>query len=84
MQIVFDEVKRVANLAKHGLDFENLDMEFFARARVGPAKNGRSKVIGEFRGELVIVVIIKPLGSEAPSVISMPPASQSERRLADG
>lgn len=80
MQIVYDEWKRQANLAKHGLDFEDLDMEFFERSAVFPARSGRSKVVGLFHGQLVIVVIVKPLGSEALSVISMRPAGPSERR----
>ncbi|OYR28770.1 hypothetical protein CES86_2926 [Brucella lupini] len=37
--------------------------------------------IGEFNGQIIIVVVFKPIGSEALSVISMRPASQKERKL---
>ncbi|MDB5541796.1 MAG: hypothetical protein JWQ89_3523 [Devosia sp.] len=81
MQIVYDERKRIANLAKHGLDFDELDMTFFERSGVYPARDGRSKAVGMFHNRLVIVVIFEPLGSEGLSVISMRPAKVSERRL---
>jgi uncharacterized protein len=54
-------------------------MDFFEAAIVYPAKNDRLAAIGVFRGQLVIVVIFRPLGSEAISVISMRPASRRER-----
>jgi hypothetical protein len=31
MKIVWDEPKRLTNLAKHGLDFADLDTDFFRR-----------------------------------------------------
>lgn len=79
MQIVYDEPKRLSNLAKHGLDFADLDIGFFEKSAAFPARDGRAKIIGRFRDQLVIVVIAKPLGSEALSVISMRPAKRSER-----
>lgn len=36
--IVWDERKRLANLDKHGLDFADLDEDFFLNALVLPAK----------------------------------------------
>ena len=84
MQIVYDEPKRLSNLAKHGLDFADLDLDFFDDATFDLAKNGRLMAIGEFRGRMVITVIVRPLGSEALSIISMRPASQSERKAVDG
>jgi hypothetical protein len=36
MKIVWDESKRLTNLAKHGLDFADLDFDFFAAAAAGP------------------------------------------------
>lgn len=44
--IVWDEPKRQSNLAKHGLDFADLDEAFFLSALVVPAKNGRHMAIG--------------------------------------
>ena len=84
MQIVYDEVKRAANLSKHGLDFADLDLAFFDEATFGRAKMGRLIAVGEFRGQMIIAVIVKPMGKEALSVISMRPASQSERKSIDG
>jgi len=46
MRIVWDELKRQANLAKHGLDFADLNEAFFANALVIPGKNHRWRGIG--------------------------------------
>ncbi|CAN7177031.1 BrnT family toxin [Mesorhizobium sp. LjRoot246] len=78
MKIVWDEPKRVTNLESRGLDFAELDIEFFATSTVLPA--GRFKAIGEF-GEIILAVIFKPLGSGAISVISMRRASRKERSV---
>jgi len=82
MRITWDEPKRLSNLAKHGLDFADLAPEFFLTAYVEPAKDGRSLAIGEFNGLIVVVVVFRPPGSEAISVISMRRANQSERSRA--
>ena len=80
MKIVWDEPKRLANLAKHGLDFDDLNETFFDNALVLPSYNGRWTGIGRnIRG--VIVVVFVSLGKEAISVISMRPASRNERKL---
>lgn len=78
MKILWDERKRRANLDKHELDFASLDLDFFRRAAIGPAKNGRLLAVGELNG--VITVVFVALGTEALSVISMRPASMKERR----
>lgn len=77
--ITWDEPKRQANIAKHGLDFSDLTSAFFLSAFVRPAREGRSLAIGELDGEVVIAVVFRPLGSEAVSVISMRRASRKER-----
>ena len=41
MEITFDPHKRATNLDKHGFDFADLDMAFFTRATVVPAKGDR-------------------------------------------
>lgn len=79
MQIVWDEPKRLANLDKHGIDFADIDEDFFASALVGPAKDGRYFAIGELDG--VIVVIFALLGTEGLSIVSARPASRKERNL---
>jgi hypothetical protein len=81
MQIVWDEPKRRQNIAKHGLDFADLPIEFFLTAYVGSARNSRFKAVGAFNGQLVIAVLFRPLGSEALSIVSMRPASRKERSL---
>lgn len=79
MKIVWDEPKRLANLDKHGLDFADLDEDFFLGAIVVEAKHGRYAAIGRLNG--VVTVVFATLGMEAISVISMRPASAKERRF---
>ena len=80
MKIIWDENKRISNLAKHGLDFADLTLEFFAAAEFGRVKHGRLVAVGELDGRQVIAVIFRPLGMEAISVVSMRPASKRERK----
>jgi uncharacterized DUF497 family protein len=80
MEIVWDEPKRLANIDKHGLDFADLNEAFFEDALFLPSKKSRYKGIGaNVRG--IICVVFAKLGREGVSVISMRPASLSERRL---
>lgn len=83
MKIVWDEPKRIKNLAKHGFDFAELTGEFFLSAHVLPAKSGRHMAIGRLR-DGTIVVIFAALGTEAISVISMRRASIKERKVVHG
>jgi uncharacterized DUF497 family protein len=80
MMIVWDEPKRQSNLAKHGLDFADLDLEFFLDSLVVPAKSGRHMAIGCL-ADGTIAVVFAILGTEGVSVISMRPASAKERSL---
>lgn len=80
MKIIYDENKRLVNIEKHGLDFADLTIDFFADALIVGAKQGRYMAIGEFQGIVVIAVVFRPLGSEALSVISMRLASTTERK----
>jgi uncharacterized DUF497 family protein len=41
MRIVWDEPKRLANLASHEMDFADLDEAFFEGSVIVPAKLGR-------------------------------------------
>jgi uncharacterized DUF497 family protein len=83
MEIVWDELKRQANLVKHGLDFAALDPAFFLGALVIPGHSGRLRAIGRHDGQLMVAVIFRPRGSEAIAIISMRPANFKERRLAN-
>ena len=79
MKIVWDEPKRLANLDKHGLDFADLQPEFFYVSAILPAKSGRLQAIGEVDDQIVSV-IFTTLGREAISIISMRRAGKSEKR----
>lgn len=81
--ITWDEPKRQANIAKHGLDFADLTISFFEFATIIPAHSGRTVAVGELNGSRVIAVIYRPLGTEALSIISMRPASKAERKIRD-
>ena len=83
MRIVWDEPKRHANIAKHGLDFADLEIEFFVSARLLPAKAGRYLAVGNGADGIAIAVVFRLLGAEAVSVISMRRASRNERASSD-
>jgi uncharacterized DUF497 family protein len=83
MKIVWDEPKRLANLASHGMDFADLDETFFEGSVFVPAKLGRQIAIGRHRNGIILVVFVV-LGTEGLSVVSMRRASRKERRLIDG
>ena len=79
MNIVWDELKRLANIDKHRLDFADLNEAFFEDALFLSSRERRFRGIGaSTRG--VICVVFAKLGSEGFSVISMRPASERERR----
>lgn len=78
--IVWDEPKRLSNLAKHGLDFADLDEAFFLQAVVVPVKDGRHMAIGRL-ADGTIAVVFALLGREGLAVISMRPASRKERSV---
>jgi len=83
MRIVWDEPKRLANIARHGMDFADLDEAFFEGSVIVPAKSGRLIAVGRHHGGIILVVFVV-LGAEGLSVVSMRPASRRERRLIDG
>ena len=78
MKIVWDEPKRRANLAKHGLDFEDVAFFEWENARISPARGSRQKAVGLFEGRTA-VVIFSLLGSEAISIVSFRLANRRER-----
>lgn len=81
MRIVWDEPKRVRNLARRRLDFERLTPVFFENAAIYAGKKGRLVAVGELDGIIIVAVVFAVLGAEAVSVISMRPASRKERRM---
>lgn len=85
--ITWDEPKRLANIARHDIDFIEAERFGWEDALIRPTHQGRSdrprsKAIG-LLDDRVIVVIFSPLGTEAISIISMRPARQDERRRYD-
>ena len=78
--ITFDDPKREANWAKHGLDFADLTQAFYDEAVILEAKVDRLRAVG-WLGDRIITVVFRPLGSEAVSVVSMRRASRKERRF---
>jgi uncharacterized protein len=83
MIIVWDELKRIVNLERHGMDFAEVDEAFFERSATVPAKLGRVIAVGQLHDGVIVVVFFR-LGTEGISVISMRPASRHERKLVDG
>jgi len=83
MKIVWDEPKRLANIARHGMDFADLDETFFEGSVIVPAKLGRQIAVGRHRSGIVLVVFVA-LGTEGLSIVSMRAANRKERRLIDG
>jgi uncharacterized DUF497 family protein len=79
MIIVWDEPKRLANIDKHGIDFADIDEDFFLSASVRPAKDGRYAAIGEMDGMIVVIFVV--LGREGISIVSVRPANRRERSL---
>ena len=80
LMITWDEPKRLANLAKHGLDFADLDEAFFLSAAVTAGKKDRHVAVGRL-ADTAIAVVFGILGSEGLAVISMRTASRKERVL---
>lgn len=87
-KIVVDAPKRLANLAKHGLDLEDVVFFDWDTALIGAGHadrygRPRMKAVGWFFGR-VMVVIYAELGTEAISIVSFRPASAVERALLNG
>jgi uncharacterized protein len=87
MKIIWDEPKRLANLLKHGFDFQDIHEFDWASAVVQQGKpnqagNARLKAIGLFRDGKAIVIFAS-YGREAISIVSFRPANKKERKTFD-
>ncbi|MGK6313877.1 BrnT family toxin [Neorhizobium sp. DT-125] len=80
MKFVWDEPKRLANIAKHGFDFFDVGAFHWETAVMERSHSGRIKAIGYFE-DGTAVVIFAALGTEATSIISFRPANEKEKRL---
>ncbi|WP_298964992.1 BrnT family toxin [uncultured Methylobacterium sp.] len=87
MRFMWGEPKRQANLKKHGFDLADFEEAFsferFITIDAEPSKTGRArfKLIGSWYDEVVVVVIVSPLGSEAIDIVSVRCANKNERAL---
>ena len=85
MLFAFDEPKRQANLAKHGFDLAAFETAFgfdrFLNIPAKPRRTGRArfKLIGLWHGDVVVVAIVSPLGSEAIDIARVRRANGKER-----
>ena len=79
MKIVWDELKQLEDMRKHGFDFAALDLRFFEQSAIIPATSNRSKALGVISDRILVVIFFK-LGREGISVISMRPADRNERK----
>ncbi|MCJ2056218.1 BrnT family toxin [Methylobacterium sp. J-048] len=91
MRFTYSQPKRQANIAKHRFDLTEFEVAFsFDRFLTVTTKSSctgrkRFKLIGSRYGEIVVVAIVSPLGSEAIDVVSVRPANAKEKaRYAEG
>lgn len=89
MLITYDEPKRLINLREHGFDFaefqDGFDFSTAVRFETYSSRTGRARfgLIGLLHGEVVVVGIVSPLGSEALSLVSLRHADKKERARYD-
>lgn len=83
MRFLWGEHKRLSNLDKHQLDFEDVFDFDWETAAITPAVSGRFKAVGYFRDGAAVVVYAL-LGAEGVSIISFRPAKRKERKVLDG
>lgn len=85
MSTTWDESKRLANLAKHGLDFVDFDTCFDGETalmqptRVSRTGRTRYLLIGDWNGDRVVAVVVSLLGTERLSLVSLRFADPDER-----
>lgn len=84
MIVLIPEMKRIANIAKHGIDSADFAATFewnhYVVLPAKPSRTGRARelYVGMMQDRLVTAVV-SPLGSEALAVISVRPAATKER-----
>ena len=87
VNLVWDEVKRCANLAKHGLDFVDAGEGLESRFRLGltVVRSGelRLQSISYAFGFLAVLTVVHTERQGATRVISFRPASSKEREVYD-
>jgi len=87
MRLIWDEAKRLANLAKHGLDFaaagEVLDSRYRLDVPVRRAGERRVMSISYALGFLAVLTVVHTGRDGATRVISFRRASREEREVYD-
>ncbi len=89
MRFTYDQPKRHANIAKHGFDFADFETSFsfdrFVSRPTKPSRTGRARflLIGAWNDDMVVVVIVSPLGVEATDIVSIRRATAKERAFYD-
>lgn len=87
IKLIWDEVKRSSNLAKHGLDFEDAGEVLESRFRldIGTVRAGESRIqsISYALGFLAVLTVVHTERDGATRVISFRPASSKEREVYD-
>ena len=87
MRLIWDEAKRLANLAKHGLDFaaagEVLDSRYRLDVPVRRAGERRVMSISYALGFLAVLTVVHTGRGGATRVISFRRASREEREVYD-
>lgn len=81
MEFGFDEAKRLANIAKHDLDFRDADLVFAGPILLGAARalDGEQRWLAVGMIENVYVTIIFTWRGEVIRLISMRKARRNER-----
>lgn len=85
VRFTYGQPRRQANTAKHAIDLAEFEAAFsfdrFLTITTKPSrtKRQRFKLIGSWCGEIVVVAIVSPLGSEAIDVVSVRPANAKEK-----
>jgi uncharacterized DUF497 family protein len=73
----------MANIARHGMDFTDLDETFFERSVLVPTKLGRQIAVGRHPNGIILVVVCCARNRRCQRC-HMRRASRKERRLIDG
>jgi len=85
MKYIWDETKRLSNLAKHGLDFVNADEVLESRFRldVPVVRGGEDRLLSlsYVSGVLAVLTVISIERGGEPRIISFRRASRIEREF---
>ncbi|MDP2788151.1 MAG: BrnT family toxin [Pseudomonadota bacterium] len=85
--LIWDEAKRMANIAKHGLDFadagEVLESRFRMDTPVRRCGEDRIESVSYALGFLAVLTVVHTERDGATRVISFRPASREQREIYD-